>query len=39
MTPLALSRTFFPALLEALRAKGYRVVGPVARDGTSCGPT
>ncbi len=33
MTPLALSRTSFPALLEALRKRGYRVVGPVARDG------
>ncbi len=33
MSLQALSRTGFPALLEALRTRGYRVVGPVARDG------
>lgn len=33
MIPLALPRASFPALLDALRAKGYRVVGPVVRDG------
>jgi sulfhydrogenase subunit beta (sulfur reductase) len=36
MAPAArsvLSRTAFPRLLEALRERGYRVVGPTIRDG------
>lgn len=32
--PVILARSDFPALLEALRAQGYRVHGPTVRDGT-----